>query len=108
MATATAQIPEVKARIADRVADACDTKHLAHEARRLQTVAQDAIEDGVYAAKRALKTVRRRVEDLGDIKENVVHRMRREPVKAAGIALGIGVALGVGVAWFATRSRRHE
>lgn len=84
MATATVQTSDVKARVGD------------------------AIEDGVYAAKRAFKAVRRRVDDLSDLKDEAVHRIRRQPLKAAGIALGIGVVFGVAVGWFATKARRHE
>lgn len=84
MGTATVQTADAKARVGD------------------------AIEDGVHAAKRAFKAVRRRVEDFGDLKDEAVHQMKRQPLKAAAIALGIGAIFGVAVGWFASRSRRHQ
>ncbi|MEO8678239.1 MAG: hypothetical protein ABI665_04285 [Vicinamibacterales bacterium] len=69
---------------------------------------EEAIDDGVHAAKRAFKAVRRSADDFADLKDEAVHRIRRQPFKSAGIALGIGVVLGVAVGWFATRQCRHE
>jgi ElaB/YqjD/DUF883 family membrane-anchored ribosome-binding protein len=84
MATATVQAPDVRAKL------------------------EDVIEDGVHAAKRAFKAARRRADDFADLKDEAIHRIRRQPFKSAGIALGIGMALGVCVGWFASRSRRDE
>ena len=84
MATATVQAPGVKAKF------------------------EDAIEDGVDAAKRVFKAARRRADDFADLKDETIHRIRRQPFKSAGIALGIGVACGLCVGWFAARSCRHE
>jgi hypothetical protein len=50
--------------VGDRVMDARRlAEDISHEARVLKSNAQDAIADGVQAARRAIKTVERRVED---------------------------------------------
>ena len=49
-----------KPSVRDRVVDACrQTAHLSHEARLLKSLATDAVEDGVHAAKRAITSVKR-------------------------------------------------
>ena len=90
----------------ERVVDACrQAAHLSHEARWLKSVATDAIEDGVHAAERAITLAKRRVEKLADFKDETVHRVRRQPLRALGSALGAGLVLGVAVGWI---SRRGE
>jgi ElaB/YqjD/DUF883 family membrane-anchored ribosome-binding protein len=108
MAFATAETPT-----ADRTRKAADsvsqiysqTAQLAHEASRLKSLAADAIEDGVHAAKRRIKSVRRRVEELGDLKDEAIHRVKRQPALAVGAAFGLGVVLGVAVGWIVHQSR---
>src|ERR1019366_7216934 len=81
---------------------------VSHEARRLQSLAVDAVEDGTHAVKRAMKSVTRGVEELGDLKEEAAHRVRRQPLKAVGIAIGAGMLLGMAVGWFGGRFGRRE
>ena len=86
------------ASVRDRVVDACrQSAHLSHEARLLKSLATDAIEDGVHAAKRAITSVKRGVEELADLKDEAVHRLKRRPLRAVGIALGVGLVLGLAV-----------
>jgi hypothetical protein len=93
----------------ERAVDACrDAAHLSHEVRLLKSVAEDAIDDGVHAAKRALKSVRHRVEELGDLGDEALHRVKRQPLPALGAAFGIGLAIGAGVGWIVCRRGRHE
>ena len=91
MTPATVETPEVdqKQTVGDRlVDDACrQAAHISHEARLLKSVAEDAIEDGVHAAKRAIKSVQRRAEELGDLKDEAIHRVKRQPLKAVGLAV---------------------
>ena len=111
MATATVETPgvEQKPTIGGRFVGACrQAAHISHEARQFKSVAEDALEDGVHAAKRAIKSVQRRVEDLGDLKDEAIHRVKHEPLQAVGAAFGIGLALGVAVGWMACRPGRHE
>jgi ElaB/YqjD/DUF883 family membrane-anchored ribosome-binding protein len=91
--------------VVDRVLDAARrSMHRSHDARSFKTRAADAVDDGVYAAERAIKAVRRRVDDLGD---EAVHRVKRHPVTAMGIAVGaglaVGLSVGMGVGWLAGR-----
>ena len=89
-----------KASVRDRVVDACrQTAHLSHEARLLKSLATDAVEDGVYATKRAITSVKRGVEELADLKDEAVHRVKGQPLRALGIALGVGLVVGFAVGW---------
>jgi hypothetical protein len=77
--------------------------HLSHDFRQLTAEAEEAIEDGIYAARRAIKSARRRVDDLGDLRDDAIHGMKRQPVKAAGIVLGAGLVSGIVLGWMAGR-----
>lgn len=68
--------------------------HIAHEARLVKSLAADAIEEAVHASKQTIKTARRRVQDLADRRHELAHQVRREPLKAIGIAFGAGLLLG--------------
>ena len=70
--------------------------HVAHEARLLKTLAADAVEDGVHAAKRAITHGRR---DLEDLQESTAHRIKQAPFATVGLALGAGILLGVVIGW---------
>lgn len=113
MASAILETSEaLKRSISDRVANGCrQAANLSEDARALRTAAEDAIEDGVKVARRAIKSARRRVEDLGDLRDEAIHRVKHQPVAAVGIAasagFAFGIALGVtGTWWFAKRGRK--
>lgn len=111
MAFATVETPKVDQTPTggDRVVDACrQAAHISHEARLLKSVAEDAIEDGVHAAKRAVKSIQRRIEEFGDLKDEAIHQVKRQPLQAVGAAFGAGLALGLAVGWIACRTGRRE
>lgn len=111
MTSATSETPETASSVSvhDRAIDACrQAAHLSHEARLLKSLATDAIDDGVHAAKWAIKSVRRSVEELGDLKEEAAHRVKRQPLKAVGVALGVGLVLGLAVGWIGWRLGQRE
>jgi len=59
---------------ADRIADAVrHSAHISHEVRMVGSMARDAGEEGVHAAKRAIRRVRRSVEMLEDMKDEAAH-----------------------------------
>lgn len=102
MATATVETPDAahKPGIGERFVSSCrQAASLSHDARALRTAAEDAIEDGVHVARRAIKSARRRVEDLGDLRDEAIHRVKRQPVAAVGIAAGVGLAFGIALGW---------
>lgn len=106
MANATIETrgAEQEPTVADRILDAArHAEHLSHEARLFKSVVRDAIEDGVHAAKRTMKSVGRGVETLEDLKEETAHRVKRQPLTAVGIAAGAGLVLGVAVGWVGAR-----
>ena len=72
----------------------------------LKSLAADAVEDGVHSAKRTLKTIARRVPDAADMRDEVAHRIKREPIKAVGIAVAAGVAVGLAIGWIGRGTRR--
>ena len=73
-------------------------------AHPFRSMAEEAIEDGLHATKRAMKAARRQVEAVEDFKEEAINRIRREPFKAVGMAVGAGVLIGMAVGfvggWF--------
>ena len=106
MTPATIDAPRVETEpsVRERAVDAArQMAHLSHEAQLLKSLAADAVEDGVHAAKRAIKSVQRRVEELGDLRDEAGYRVKRQPFKAIGIAVGVGLVLGVAVGWIGAR-----
>jgi ElaB/YqjD/DUF883 family membrane-anchored ribosome-binding protein len=111
MTPATAAAPEVETEptVRDRVIDACrQAAHFSPEARLLKSLAADAVDDGVHAAKRAITSLKRGVEELADLKDEAVDRVKRQPLRAVGIALGVGLVLGLAVGWIGRRPGRRE
>ena len=92
--------PTVKDRIVDTARQAA---HLSHEVRLAKSVARDAIEDGVHAAKRALKRVQRGVESLEDAKTETARYVKRQPFKTVGLATGVGLLVGACAGWMGAR-----
>jgi ElaB/YqjD/DUF883 family membrane-anchored ribosome-binding protein len=90
--------------VRDRVVDSARrmTK-LSHDAHAATSRAADAVEDGVYAAKRAM---RRGVAQLEDLHEESIHRVKRHPLKSLGLGVGVGLALGIAIGWAGSRARR--
>jgi ElaB/YqjD/DUF883 family membrane-anchored ribosome-binding protein len=101
--TETASKPSAADRVTDAVRHAT---HFSHEARLMKSMARDAAEEGVHAAKRAMKRVRRGVERLEDFRDEAEHCVKRQPFKAVGIAAGVGLAVGVALGWIGGLRRR--
>mgnify|MGYP001278337417 CR=1 FL=1 len=108
MATATLDPPLTSepagtgARVMNAVRQAA---HAAHEAKVFTSLASDAVEDGVHAAKRAVARSARTLEDARDTAE---YRIKRAPFAAVGLAFGAGVVLGMigSTVAFAAKMRR--
>ena len=81
--------------------------HLSHEAHVLKPLAADVLEDGVHATKRAIVSLTRRIEEFADFKDEAVHRVKRQPLRAVGIALGSGLVLGLAAGWIGRRPERR-
>ena len=109
MARATVETPSLESEpsIRERALDAARrVAHASHEAQFLTSRAADAVEDGVHAAKRAVKSARRRVEKLADLRDQAVYHVKRRPIQALGVAVGVGFVLGVAIGRI--RGRRDE
>ncbi len=80
---------------------------LGYEAERVKTVVSDAVsdtlEDGVHAAKRAVKRSRYAAEDLVD---ETTYRIKQHPLRSVGITLGVGFGVGLIVGWLASRKAK--
>ncbi len=97
--------PSIGRRVAEAAGQAA---HLSHEARMVRSVAEDAIEDGVHRATRAVKSVRRGIEHLEDVKDDAVSYVKHRPLKTVALAAGIGLAVGVIAGWIAGRGRAQQ
>jgi ElaB/YqjD/DUF883 family membrane-anchored ribosome-binding protein len=96
---------EKPASVVGRIVDAArQVAHLSHETQLAGSVAEDAIENGVHAAKRAaVKSVRRRVERLEDLKDEGIHYVKRQPLRAVTAVAAAGFAVGLATGWLAGR-----
>jgi ElaB/YqjD/DUF883 family membrane-anchored ribosome-binding protein len=96
--------------VADRIVDAArHAAHISHEARLVKSLACDAIEDGAHEAKRTVeKSVQRGIERLEDIKDEGVHYVKRQPLKAIAMAAGLGLIVGMAAAWITGRFRQQR
>ena len=111
MSLADVQTPKSKkANVADRIVDAVQhAAHVSHEARLVKSLACDAIEDSAHEAKRAVtKSVQRGIERLEDIKDEGVHYVKRQPLKAIAMAAGLGLIVGMAAAWITGRFRQQR
>jgi ElaB/YqjD/DUF883 family membrane-anchored ribosome-binding protein len=99
-----------KPSVADRIVDAVQhAAHLSHEARLVKSLAYDAIEDGAHEAKRATKkSVQRSIERLEDIKDEGVHYVKRQPLKAIAMAALVGLMVGMAGAWIIGRVKQQR
>lgn len=96
MPTGTIESTDPQPTLIDRLADATRrTAHLSHEAHLLKSIASDAVDDGVYAARRAFKNARRRVVSVADFKDDLALRIKRQPMRSVALAAAVGVVLGV-------------
>jgi ElaB/YqjD/DUF883 family membrane-anchored ribosome-binding protein len=66
---------------------------------------EEAFEEAVRAAKRAIK---QGVHDLEDWRDAAALKVRHSPFKAVGLALGVGVALGAAAVWMAGMLARRK
>jgi ElaB/YqjD/DUF883 family membrane-anchored ribosome-binding protein len=111
MSAAGIQTPESeKPNVADRIVDAArHAAHISHEARLVKSLACDAIEDGAHEATRTVtKSVQRGIERLEDIKDEGVHYVKRQPLKAIAMAVGVGLMVGMAAAWITGRFRQQR
>lgn len=111
MSAAGIQTPESeKPNVADRIVDAArHAAHISHEARLVKSLACDAIEDGAHEAIRTVtKSVQRGIERLEDIKDEGVHYVKRQPLKAIAMAVGVGLMVGMAAAWITGRFRQQR
>jgi ElaB/YqjD/DUF883 family membrane-anchored ribosome-binding protein len=68
---------------------------------RMKETVTDAVENGINAAKRAVKQGRHAAEDLVDDAE---YRVKQHPLSAVGVSFGIGLGLGAVIGILLTRT----
>ena len=97
MSTAALESEAERLTVVDRLADAVrGAAHMSHEARLLRSVAADAVEDATRATRRALT---RGLEGVHDLRDDVVHRVKRQPLQAVAAAMAVGALLGLTTGW---------
>lgn len=74
------------------------------EVKRVKEVVADTVDNGIVAAKRAVKQGRRAAEDLVDDAE---YRIKQRPFSTLGVTLGIGVGLGAAIGVLLARNGRN-
>ena len=74
------------------------------EVKRVKEAVADAVDNGIVAAKRAVKQGRRAAEDLVDDAE---YRIKQRPFSALGVTLGIGMGLGAAIGVLLARNGRN-
>jgi ElaB/YqjD/DUF883 family membrane-anchored ribosome-binding protein len=76
---------------------------LGAEVKRMKEAAADVVDNGIAAARRAVKQGRRAAEDLVDDAE---YRVKQHPLSAHGITFGIGMGLGAVIGVLLARNGR--
>jgi ElaB/YqjD/DUF883 family membrane-anchored ribosome-binding protein len=76
---------------------------LGAEVKRVKEAVTDAVEDGLCAARRAVKHGRHAAEDLVDDAE---YRIKQRPFSALGVSFGIGMGLGAAIGVLLARNGR--
>jgi ElaB/YqjD/DUF883 family membrane-anchored ribosome-binding protein len=76
---------------------------LGAEVKRVKAAAVDAVDNGIAAARRAVKQGRRAAEDLVDDAE---YRVKQHPFSALGVSFGIGLGLGALIGVLLARNGR--
>ena len=67
-------------------------ERVAEEVERLRKEAARAVQDCVRDAERSIK---RTQERLADARDEAVHHVKRQPVRAMAIAFGVGALVGL-------------
>lgn len=90
-----------RAAVSDRVLEAAkQAEQVAHEARRMTERAGELLEDRVHTARRTLK---RRVHDLENLRDEAETCVRKNPFTAVGATFTAGLLLGVVIGWASHR-----
>ena len=97
-------------RLAGKVRDAAaQAAQWGSDVERVKTAVAEAVsgkvEEGVRTTKRAAKAS---IEAAADLTDETIYRIKRRPLRAVGITLGIGFALGAFFGWSAFRRGRAE
>jgi len=104
IATLDAPAPAAREPLLDKGLDAIRrAAQLSHEAKRLKTLATDAVEDGLHTAKRAAITAGRNAAEFSD---DIAHEVKRKPFTAMAIVFASGMLLGMLAGWVGRRQRR--
>lgn len=107
MARIAFQHPQGASTLVDKAVDAVrQVTNVSEEARRLTSLASEAIDDGVDAARRTLTVARRRLHDIADLRDEAAYRVKHDPLKAVALAFGAGALVALTaccVGWWSTR-----
>lgn len=94
----TRKVTQMEHTVLEQISDKID--ETARKASRAATVAEDALEDGVIAARRAAKYGS---EVAVCFYDDTKKRIQRNPIETVAAAGAIGVAVGAAVGWVLRR-----
>jgi len=69
---------------------------------KIRSLVNDAVEDSVHSARRAIRYGRHAAEDAI---EEAQHKVKQKPLQAMGVALAAGVLIGGFLSWIELRRR---
>ena len=78
---------------------------ISREAQALKTLATDAVEDGLHAARR---TVRKAQQRALDTRDDLTYRVKRQPLAAVAVAFGAGTLVGFLLGLAGRRARSDQ
>lgn len=73
------------------------------EMDKMKVKMAQAVDDGVEAARRAVRRGRNAAEDVID---DTAYAIKHEPLKSVAITFGVGVGLGVVIGWLLRRDSK--
>ena len=83
-------------------------RRIVHTRRDCSSPSRPTPSNMAFTPQSAITSVKRGVEELAELKDEGVQRVRRQPLRAVGIALGVGLVLGLAVGWTVRRPGGRE
>jgi ElaB/YqjD/DUF883 family membrane-anchored ribosome-binding protein len=87
--------------IGERAFDAL--RHAAQGWPAASRLVEEVIEDGAQAGRAAKAVVARGADEIRDLRDGAVEQVKRRPVQAVGVGVGVGLVAGMIVSWLACR-----
>jgi ElaB/YqjD/DUF883 family membrane-anchored ribosome-binding protein len=76
------------------------------DVERAKAALTTALDEGKAAARRVVSSGRRAVEDLQDLQDEAVRRIRQHPRTTVAVTFGVALGTGLLLGWLVGRARR--